>query len=107
MVCPYSLHLTLSLIVHFAMPSEASFSDPSDLDQTYSFTESQGTCFSIASSPNDLHNGHVSSDVSPVQSSRASTHTSPDSYPHNEDRFVHYEYVYGKCTFHIEWCVFT
>lgn len=72
------------------MPIDSSFSEQSDFDQTYSYTESHNSSFSMATSPSELSHSHVSS---PGQSS---TQTSPDMFVPGTDRLVPYDYVYGK-----------
>lgn len=75
--------------LNFTMPTDSSFSDHSDLDQTYSYTESHCSSFSMATSPGSHTNSHV---TSPGQSS---TQTSPDMYIQGVERLGHYDYIYA------------
>jgi hypothetical protein len=72
------------------MPADSSFSEQSEFDQTYSYTESRNSSFSIATSPSELSHSHV---TSPSQSS---TQTSPDMYVPGTERLAPYDFVYGK-----------
>ncbi|XP_045175091.2 ETS-related transcription factor Elf-3-like isoform X2 [Mercenaria mercenaria] len=85
----YKLFRQLVNGLHFTMPSDTSFSEQSDLDQTYSYIESRSSSsFSMATSPSELSHSHVSSP------SQSSTQTSPDMYGQGAERLVPYDYIY-------------
>ncbi|XP_060560863.1 uncharacterized protein LOC132720696 [Ruditapes philippinarum] len=74
----------------FPLPAHSSFSEQSEFDQTYSYTESRNSSFSIATSPSELSHSHV---TSPSQSS---TQTSPDMYVPGTERLTPYDFVYAN-----------
>lgn len=85
----YKLFRQLVNGLHFTMPADSSFSEQSEFDQTYSYTESRNSSFSIATSPSELSHSHV---TSPSQSS---TQTSPDMYVPGTERLAPYDFVYA------------